>query len=100
MCAACPVRAECLAYAQRWYDNAEPTQPHGTWGGVLWLVPKPKLPSNGVRPAPIERSTACGRVVAYRRHLANGERPCYPCMLAMIKELRRQEKRKAGVWAK
>jgi len=100
VCAECPVRQACLAFAQGWHRDDTQTRPFGIWGGLLWPTTQPKLPGSGLRPVPVERSTACGRVVAYRRHLSQGEAPCNRCMLAMIKETRRQEKRRAGVWAK
>jgi len=100
VCATCPVQRECLNYAQDWREDATQTRPHGIWGGLLYPTVLPKLPGSGRRPIPVERSTACGRVVAYRRHLSQGEAPCHRCMMAMIKELRRQEKHRAGVWAR
>ncbi len=57
ICAVCPVRLECLAFAMSWrsYVHDETERPQGVWGGWLFpfvgshkgagrMVPRPVLP--------------------------------------------------------
>lgn len=81
VCVECPVQRECLAYARGWYDNAEPTQPHGTWGGVLFgspdairtgLVPPPtgkrRARDAGNAPGPLLCTDSSGTITGQSRN--------------------------------
>jgi len=96
ICAACPVRDECL--------NANLHETVGIWGGMSEEecrkerrrragfaedVPPPQ-PRKRIRSAPMQ---PCGTHAAFRRHYLAGETPCGPCREANAAYQRAYRKR-------
>lgn len=75
ICAACPVRAECLDHALAHRER------HGIWGGLTERERRPLR-----RPIP---PAACGTRSGYQRHLRHHERPCPACNHAHLAYQRR-----------
>ncbi len=80
ICAGCPVREECLAYA------LNTKQPEGIWGGAtererLMMMGKARMPAEP------EHGTAAG----YKQHFRVGTAPCQLCRTAQTM-VRRQER--------
>lgn len=78
ICAACPVRVECLAYAMDRESGLRADHRAGMWGG---RTPQEREALDGGRPAsgqllPIDHGSS-GGAAAHRRR---GERPCTPCL--------------------
>lgn len=84
-CRACPVRADCLAYAD---EHPSPGVWAGEWHG--WSGDVHTLEQRLARP-----SVTCGTAQGYRRHLRQSEAPCTPCREAH-NALCRQRKRNAA----
>lgn len=83
ICAACPVRTECL--------DANIDEKWGIWGGMSERERRkerrrragfaeenepPAQPRKRIRSAPMQ---PCGTRAAFRRHYLAGETPCGPC---------------------
>ncbi len=72
ICAACPVRLDCLRHAL-----AHP-ELDGIWGG-LTLRARRALRHRHQIPLTTTRSTTCGTEAGWHRHYRLGEQPCPPC---------------------
>lgn len=71
ICARCPVKAQCLAYA---LENREG---HGVWGGKTELQRRQLQ-----RGRPVLQLTVCATERGFQRHRMRGEDPCGPCRAA------------------
>lgn len=89
ICAACPVSAECLAYA------TENREEHGVWGGLApWERGDRRTRRPAVRP-PVAR---CGTDGGYYRHLRyTFSEPCQACKEAHAMAWRLRKHREAVV---
>jgi WhiB family transcriptional regulator, redox-sensing transcriptional regulator len=78
VCSACPVKAECLAFALTTFEK------HGIWGGLSERERRKirgQLTKAGLLTAPmyvIDHGTSAG----YHAHRRRGEVPCRSCMEA------------------
>lgn len=73
ICADCPVRAQCLAFAVEHHID------YGIWGGLTEHERRPYLRARERQYADLK---PCGTAAAYRRHMRRGEPACGPCLEA------------------
>ena len=93
MCAACPVRIECLTYAieindrDGWFAGTTPADRRGI--RKQWiadgLIERSPNDSSHVR---ADGGVKCGTQGGYKRHRRNGEEACTPCRLANAEKSR------------
>ena len=84
VCAACPVAAECLAYAVNLGEH------HGIWGGVA------EKQRRKIRSRAFARvADRCGTTAGYMAHYRHGTAICEPCRLAQ-RAHEREWRRRAG----
>lgn len=89
VCRACPVIAECLAYA---LDQGEE---YGIWGGTSAnerRVLAGKNPRGDFREV-----GSCGSLAGYRTHHRAGETPCQPCLDARAEHEAARRARSRGI---
>jgi len=75
ICAACPVIDPCL-------EHALLNEVCGVWGGVTERgrrVIRQRRGIRVIRPEVAARTTVCGTMAAYKRHLREGTKPCNVC---------------------
>ncbi len=83
ICHACPVVADCLAYAL-----ADEGELHGIWGGLT--AAQRQTHARGGDPTPHSPTERCGSEPGYRRHRRHHEAACGPCKAAraMVEQIR------------
>ena len=87
VCAACPVRIECLAYALAHRDR------YGIWGGLTARERRRLIPSRPYARREIRHGTAGG----YYTHRRRDEQPCGDCQQAASEQWRRKKERRRVV---
>jgi WhiB family redox-sensing transcriptional regulator len=85
VCAACPVRPDCLDHA------IDTDERHGIWGGMTPDERRVEARQRAARPATSHRD-ACGTVTGYKHHHLAGEVPCEPCRAANAERRARQRR--------
>ena len=75
VCAACPVRLECLDHA------IDTDEKHGIWGGMTPDERREEARRRADRP-PTTARASCGTRWGYKQHRAAGEAACDPCRAA------------------
>jgi WhiB family redox-sensing transcriptional regulator len=90
VCAACPVRLECLDHA------LDTDEKHGIWGGMTPDERRVEARQRAARPATSHRD-ACGTRWGYKQHRKAAEVACEPCRAAHAAyEVRRRQQRGAA----
>jgi WhiB family redox-sensing transcriptional regulator len=84
ICRSCPVRAECLAYAQQ-----RPVEEYGIWGGLMPLERR-HLRDLPVRVGSLRHPIKHGTAGGYRTHRRRDEEACAACLLAHREANRRR----------